>query len=270
MTLVKLACRLDDNIDQALVSLNLKYFYKCQFIRCIGFFCVHNEPLSTDGNIHVEASLVNITLQDSQLWIICTVISEILKHTVNFNLTTIDNNYNEEPLVCFWKLKFLKYIIIQGAENQMDMELILIGIYKGFRTSKRRLRLGHHRRKYRSTPSYGTVTGLLTAVSITFLCLHTPIHIFKLKVIIETISTKYAMKVNPTERTIGNVFQVMYYLNASVNILVYYVCGGNFRKVFKQVLCKDVSCCCHSKHEEDMILDAVTTELTSILDKGDG
>ncbi|XP_063426028.1 somatostatin receptor type 5-like [Mytilus trossulus] len=150
------------------------------------------------------------------------------------------------------------------------LTLMFIIVYKGFRTSKRRLRLGHHRRKYRSTPSYGTVTGLLTAVSITFLCLHTPIHIFKLKVIIETISTKNGMKVNPTERTIGNVFQVMYYLNASVNILVYYICGGNFRKVFKKVLCKDVSCCCYGKQEEDRLSDAGTTELTSILDKGDG
>ena len=58
-------------------------------------------------------------------------------------------------------------------------------MYRGVEASKRKLRLDHHRSKYRSAPSYGRVAGLLSAVSITFIFLHTPIHMFKLKVIIE-------------------------------------------------------------------------------------
>lgn len=147
--------------------------------------------------------------------------------------------------------------------------LMVIILLKGMEASKRKLRLGHHRSKNRLVPSYGTVAGLLTAVSITFIFLHTPIHIFKLKVIIETVTGKYKVA-SVTDLTIGNVFQVMYYLNSSVNFLVYYICGKNFRRVFKEVLCKNISCCvCPDEDDEDRLSDAGTTELTIILEKSD-
>lgn len=146
--------------------------------------------------------------------------------------------------------------------------LLTIIFFKGIEASKRKLRLGRHRRKYRLSPAYGSVAGLLTAVSITFILLHTPIHIFKLKVIIETVSGTYE-KPSTTARAVGNVFLVMYYLNSSINILVYYICGSNFRKVCKEFcFCNVLLCNCDEEFEEDRISEAGTTELTVILDHG--
>jgi hypothetical protein len=54
------------------------------------------------------------------------------------------------------------------------LSLMAVIMYRGVEASKRKLRLGHHRSKYRSAPSYGRVAGLLSAVSITFIFLHTP------------------------------------------------------------------------------------------------
>jgi len=149
------------------------------------------------------------------------------------------------------------------------LSLMAIIVYSGVEASKRKLRLGHHRSKYRSAPSYGTVTGLLSAVSVTFIVLHTPIHIFKLKVIIETVSGQYEIA-SRTDRTIGNIFQIMYYLNFSVNFFVYYICGSNVRRVFKEILWRNVSSIfreCSDDTEEDRISEAGTTELMIVVDK---
>lgn len=151
------------------------------------------------------------------------------------------------------------------------LSLMAVIMYRGVEASKRKLRLGHHRSKFRSAPSYGRVAGLLSAVSITFIFLHTPIHIFKLKVIIETMAGHYDIA-SRTDRTIGNIFQVMYYLNFSINLLVYYLCGSNFRRIFKEILCKNCSCVfidCSEEVEEDRVSDAGITELTIILEKTD-
>ena len=151
------------------------------------------------------------------------------------------------------------------------LSLMAVIMYRGVEASKRKLRLGHHRSKYRSAPSYGRVAGLLSAVSITFIFLHTPIHIFKLKVIIETLAGHYDFA-SRTDRTIGNIFQVMYYLNFSISLLVYYCCGTNFRRIFKEILCKKCFCVfsdCSEEVEEDRVSDAGTTELTIILEKTD-
>lgn len=148
------------------------------------------------------------------------------------------------------------------------ISLLTVIFYKGVEASNRKLRLGRHRSKYRLSPAYGSVAGLLTAVSIIFILLHTPIHIFKLKVIIETESGIYE-KPSTTARAVGNIFHVMYYLNSSINFLVYYFCGNNFRKVCKDKLpCGRSLCTVEEEFEEDRLSEAGTTELTVILEHG--
>lgn len=80
---------------------------------------------------------------------------------------------------------------------------------------------------------YRNVTRLLTAVSVTFVILHTPNHVIRLKVVTENLTGVKTMATD-NERTLQQIFITMYYLNFSVNCLVYLLCGKRFRKqIFK-------------------------------------
>lgn len=150
------------------------------------------------------------------------------------------------------------------------LSLMMIILYKGVQDSKRKLRLGHHGSKYIRRPSYGTVAALLTAVSITFVFLHTPIHIFKLKVIIETVTGQYTVA-SQAERTIGNILQVLYYLNSSANFLVYFICGRNFRRVCREILKRKIAefwyCCRDDSQNGDRVSDSGTSQILVVFEK---
>lgn len=85
---------------------------------------------------------------------------------------------------------------------------------------------------------HSKVTRLLSSVTIMFLILHTPSHVIRIKVLFEhLLKGNQGDPTSDTDRTIQHVFVVMYYLNYSVNCVVYLVCGQNFRKVFLDSFC---------------------------------
>lgn len=85
---------------------------------------------------------------------------------------------------------------------------------------------------------HSRVTRLLSSVTVMFLILHTPLHVIRIKVLFE--NWLRGSKGDPTselDRTFQHVFVTMYYLNYSVNCVIYLVCGQNFRKVFIDSFC---------------------------------
>ena len=81
-----------------------------------------------------------------------------------------------------------------------------------------------------------TVTRLLFVVTVMFLILHTPSHIIRVKVMIENITGNF-ISTSDTDRTLQQLLQILYYLNFSVNIMIYLTCGRNFRNVFAHMFC---------------------------------
>lgn len=180
---------------------------------------------------------------------------------------------------CMTKKKFRNHeLVLTYIDTAMTLiiplliilTLMLIIVYKGVQDSKRKLRLGHHGSKYIRRPSYGTVAALLTAVSITFVFLHTPIHIFRLKVIIETVTGRYNVA-SQADRTIGNILQVLYYLNSSANFLVYFICGRNFRRVCREILKRKIAhilyCCNDDSQNGDRVSDSGTSQILVVFEK---
>lgn len=116
-----------------------------------------------------------------------------------------------------------------------------------------------------STIHYLKVTKLLFAVSAIFLILHTPTHVIKIKTVVEAFSG------NPQQpskilKTLDYIFQVMYCLNFSVNFIVYYVFGKNFRTLFKMHFQKVFKCLREKKRTNNIdavpSVDALSTEVT--------
>ncbi|KAK3095955.1 hypothetical protein FSP39_021294, partial [Pinctada imbricata] len=88
----------------------------------------------------------------------------------------------------------------------------------------------------RPVSPHSKVTRLLFAVTVAFIILHTPSHVIRLKAIIQNIiGANYAT--SDTDRILQQLFLVLYYLNYSVNIVIYLLCGQNFRNIMCDTYC---------------------------------
>jgi hypothetical protein len=122
--------------------------------------------------------------------------------------------------------------------------LMLLIIISSVEAHKRQLRLNSaavrnnnvESRRTRTLP-HSRVTRMLSSVTIMFVILHTPLHVIRIKVLFEHVLRGDPNAASDMDRTLQHVFVTMYYLNYSVNCLIYLVCGQNFRKVFLDSFC---------------------------------
>lgn len=79
------------------------------------------------------------------------------------------------------------------------------------------------------------VAKFLTIVSLTLVILHSPSHVIRLKMLIAS----FVRSDEPTylDHILQRVFEVMYYLNFSANLMIYVFAGEAFRKTLRQKLC---------------------------------
>ncbi|XP_041353302.1 B1 bradykinin receptor-like [Gigantopelta aegis] len=114
---------------------------------------------------------------------------------------------------------------------------IMLSAFKAF---KRRQRLGGigqpRRRRCRYQTPEGEVTKFLFALSLIFFLLHTPSHAIRIKLIV----SHYLGNIQPTlvDLILQRIFELLLSLNFSVNCLLCYIFGDNFRKVFRQMYMK--------------------------------
>ncbi|KAI8747890.1 thyrotropin-releasing hormone receptor, partial [Biomphalaria glabrata] len=95
-----------------------------------------------------------------------------------------------------------------------------------------------HVKHFCSSP-YGRLTVMLTAVSITFITLHTPSHIIRLRLLLGQL-----LGHGPTlsQFLLQRLFELFYYINFALNSGIYLMFGKSFRGVFtKFFLCRP--CC---------------------------
>ncbi|KAK0065367.1 mu-type opioid receptor [Biomphalaria pfeifferi] len=95
-----------------------------------------------------------------------------------------------------------------------------------------------HVKHFCSSP-YGRLTVMLTAVSITFITLHTPSHIIRLRLLLGQLLGR-----GPTmsQFLLQRLFELFYYINFALNSGIYLMFGKSFRGVFtKFFLCRP--CC---------------------------
>ena len=113
-----------------------------------------------------------------------------------------------------------------------------------------------------STNHYLKVTRLLFAVSVIFLILHTPIHVTKLKLVIETFSGTLRQP-SKMVKTLDYIFQILYALNFAVNFLVYYTFGKNFRHVYEVKFSAIFKCLTNFNENRPPVIIASTETILS-------
>lgn len=96
-------------------------------------------------------------------------------------------------------------------------------------TFKRKLQMKSNANgKVKRCQTHAKMTKLLYAVSISFLILNLPSHIIRIKLTI-TAFVYGNMVPGSLERALQTVFQLLYYFNFAVNILIYMIIGDKFR-----------------------------------------
>lgn len=106
-------------------------------------------------------------------------------------------------------------------------------VFDTYRASKRRLRMGHRTRvpgAHKVIP-HVKATLFLLGISLSFLILHTPSHIFRIKIIILSYlrGSMESDKFQQTDRDLKKYFELLYYLNFAINFFIYFLCGKKFR-----------------------------------------
>ena len=112
---------------------------------------------------------------------------------------------------------------------------ILVSSYHGYKR-KKRLYGNEKLRRCRLRSPESKVTKFLFALSLIFFLLHTPSHVIRIKLIIQHhFENPYPSLI---DLILQRIFELMFCSSFSVNCLLYYILGDNFRKVFKQMYMK--------------------------------
>ncbi|XP_041355062.1 FMRFamide receptor-like [Gigantopelta aegis] len=110
--------------------------------------------------------------------------------------------------------------------------LVAISALSAFKR-KKRLVQGQKRvkknKKAAASPE-AQVTRMLFAVSVVFFVLHTPSHAIRIKEMI--IYMSYSKMPTYQDQIMQRIFELIYYLDFCVSLVVYLIFGRNFRKVF--------------------------------------
>ena len=99
-------------------------------------------------------------------------------------------------------------------------------------------------------PPHTKATKLLSTVSVCFLFFHTPVHVLRLKLMIENL-LHIPHVVTEMDRDLHQAFSVVYNLNFAVNWLIYFISGSKFRRVF----CKRFFRCCTATFDRYVMIE---------------
>lgn len=210
--------------------------YICSFLSVWCVVCVTIDNyirMCRPSSVEVYCKKKYATIIISMIVVLSLCIYHIPLWTTH--VTKYGNDYYCLPIQTFHEVLYVLTYIDTALTFVIPLSSILfcmaLLIFEAMRSHQRSLQL-RERFNARTWPSstshYLKVTKLLFAVSVIFLILHTPTHVIKIKTVVEAFSG------NPQQpskilKTLDYIFQVMYCLNFSVNFIVYYVFGKNFR-----------------------------------------
>lgn len=92
------------------------------------------------------------------------------------------------------------------------------------------------RKKCITKRPYSKVTVLLFIFSLSFIILHLPSHMFRCYIVISSMA-EHPLPVGHAYWIPHLIFQSMYYTSFSVNFLIFWAFGSNFKKVFQYTFC---------------------------------
>lgn len=239
--------------------------YICSFLSVWCIVCV-----TIDNYIRMcYPSIVNLYCKSKYAFVILSVLITISLGIYNIPLwtthvTVIAGNYYCWPKQEYIDILYILTYVDTALTFVFPLSAILICmsllICKAVRSHQRSTTC-RERYSLRTWPSstshYLKVTKLLFAVSVTFLILHTPTHVIKLKSVIEAFAGN-PQQLSGVVKTLNYVFQVMYCLNFAVNFIVYYTFGNNFRQIVAKSFCSISNCKIFNKRSRDSIPSADT------------
>lgn len=108
-----------------------------------------------------------------------------------------------------------------------------------YKTYKRRTRLKQCRTGGTKVNPQAKATQFLMGISLSFLVLHTPIHVFRIRIIILSLigGSLESERFTKQDRHLKYYFEMVYYLNFSINFFIYLACGKTFRDILYSKFC---------------------------------
>ena len=130
-------------------------------------------------------------------------------------------------------------LVIPSVLITILMTAITFRLIKMFQRRQRLRRSAEMKgRSIRDEHPVAKVTKMLFIVSLTFFVLNIPSHIIRMYILLNSFIKGQSKSPN-IERAIQTLFQQLYYLSFSVNVIIYFIFGRNFRVAFKKTFfCK--------------------------------
>ncbi|XP_062588805.1 kappa-type opioid receptor-like [Saccostrea cucullata] len=234
---------------EAICQIVVFLSYLCSFISvwCVVFVTIENY-VRICHHTHVNRFC---TIKIARYALLTCFLLALLLY--NFSLWGTQVQQHGDQKYCLTKRIFMKLEqVITYIDTALTLViplliilvLMLLIIISSVDAHKRQIRLTstsaqNNNESRRRVLPHSRVTRLLSSVSIMFLILHTPLHVIRIKVLFEHVLRKNGNETSGSDmdRTLQHIFVTMYYLNFSVNCVIYLVCGENFRKVFLESFC---------------------------------
>jgi hypothetical protein len=201
---------------------------------------------------------VNCTTMVAYKVIASTMLFAVVLYHIPMWATSIQTREGKQR--CHW---LDKYSSLMQAVTYVDTFftlvapfIIIISLITAIMYSRLKEQKRHGRRRdisrnsKRSRSHIQKATRLVFAVLGFFLVLHTPSHVIRIKLMIIQKVHEYT-ELAGTDITLQRMFEVMYYLNFSVNVLIYFAAGKPFRNGLYNLVCTAHCCgeqtCCERR-----------------------
>lgn len=151
----------------------------------------------------------------------------------NFPLWTTSNRCIPNPKY----YKFIQVMVYTDTVLTLVLPTLIMSILmaamarSSVSACKRRRRLRFSKIKNSANPMT-KVTTMLLAVTLIFFTLNMPSHVVRLRLMIITLANNQTYITTPMELIFQSISQLLYYLSLAINIVVYFLFGGNFRRTF--------------------------------------
>lgn len=198
-------------------------------IRCPHKVSVYCQP-KIAKLVTIATLLLSLTLYNFPLWSTSVYVIEGRQYC---QPKPLFNYFHQIAVYCDTILT----LILPFLVTITSMFMVIVGQYTGY---NRRLRMSQRNNiAKRRTNRQNKVSQFLFGITLSFLILHTPSHVIRLRVMILSIvkGTAETVSFDMSDRYLKKISEIMYYSNFSLNCLIYLVCGVNFRRSLYAKLC---------------------------------
>ncbi|XP_076435741.1 uncharacterized protein LOC143275477 [Babylonia areolata] len=196
---------------------------------------------------------VRCTRKVALVLIAAIVVFAVLFYSFALWTTNVLGEGAEEPPLCMALVKFKDVLVVMTfidtvitlvVPSLIIVPLVIASLLAIFRAYDRKsrlrdslLRAGDAQHAFQDSLEAKVAQFLLT-VSLTFLLLHTPGHLIRLKLLVNQYIVHFAL--TDTDASLQRLFETLYYFNFCCSVVIFLASGANFRAIFVSMYCRRV------------------------------